>query len=391
MHHDAERQTTQLLQCLMQDKKPIGFLLGAGCPFSILDESGNPLIPDIMGITAIAREKIGVGNLQAPLDEICRRLCQKHGEDPSIEDVLTLVRGLRYYAQGGEPAGLDTATLGQLEKRICEEIRACVSRDLASNSTPYHALAAWIGSIVRDSPVEIFTTNYDLLIEQALEEVRVPFFDGFVGSRYPFFDPYGIDFDAIPARWARVWKIHGSVNWRCDSGGQAFRIWRGDSEIESDMLIHPSHLKYEQSRKMPYLALMDRLRKFLSTPSSAIVVVGYSFRDQHLNDVLLQGLQGSPSSAAFALMHSTLASYTVAKGLAEGRGNLSVLAKDGAVIGTRACSWAPLQDPPDSTLPEGAIAWHQSDEDQGLWHAAFQLGDFQRFAEFLRQISGHTV
>lgn len=391
MGHDVERQSMQLLQCLMQAKKPIGFLLGAGCPFSIPDESGNPLVPNIMGMTEIVTGKVGVQDLEAPLEQVCRSLSVRIGHDPSVEEILTQVRGLRDYAQGSEPTGLDETVLSQLETRICEEIRTCASNELPGNATPYHSLATWIGAIDRDSPVEIFTTNYDLLMEQALEEVRVPFFDGFVGSRYPFFDPYAIEFDSIPTRWARLWKIHGSINWTCAGDDQTFKIWRADSESGTGAVIHPSHLKYDQSRKMPYLALMDRFKNFLSTASSATVIAGYSFRDQHLNDVLVQGLQGSPSSAAFALMHSTLDSYPVAKHLAERRGNLSVFATDGAVIGTRASRWATSHERPDTDLPEGAVAWDETDEEEGVWQASLRLGDFQILGEFLGEISGHVA
>jgi hypothetical protein len=39
----------------------------------------------------------------------------------------------------------------------------------------------------RDFSKEIFTTNYDLVIEKSLEAIRAPYFDGFVGSYEPFF------------------------------------------------------------------------------------------------------------------------------------------------------------------------------------------------------------
>ena len=38
-----------------------------------------------------------------------------------------------------------------------------------------------------DSLKEIFTSNYDLIIEKSLEAIRIPHFDGFVGSYEPFF------------------------------------------------------------------------------------------------------------------------------------------------------------------------------------------------------------
>ena len=44
------------------------------------------------------------------------------------------------------------------------------------------ALAAWAVRADYNLPLELFTVNYDLLIETALERRRVPYFDGFIGS-----------------------------------------------------------------------------------------------------------------------------------------------------------------------------------------------------------------
>src|SRR5260370_505228 len=65
--HDPLLQAHYLRQCLSHDKRPIGLLLGAGCPMAIRvsrDGSDEPLIPDIAGVTAIAfseMRKSGVG------------------------------------------------------------------------------------------------------------------------------------------------------------------------------------------------------------------------------------------------------------------------------------------------------------------------------------------
>src|SRR5206468_2462821 len=81
--------------------------------------------------------------------------------------------------------------------------------------------AAWLSSIQRTKPVEIFSTNYDLLIERGLEIALVPYFDGFLGSVNPYFSDSAADFkdDAdnlshLPRTWARLWKLHGSIGWR---------------------------------------------------------------------------------------------------------------------------------------------------------------------------------
>lgn len=387
MGHDIDRQTNLLLQCLMQDKKPLGFLLGAGCPASIRNETGDPLIPDINGITRLVFEQVSSTSQKSLMEKIRKLLFEEKNTEPTIEDFLTYLRNLTNFPQGARILKTSNSKLLDLERMVCTEIRICVDKQLPNISSSFHKMANWIGSITRDFAIEVFTTNYDLLIEQALEDLRIPFFDGFVGSRSPFFDPYSVDFDLLPTRWARVWKIHGSINWRREYSEKTSRIWRTVSDEGEEVIIHPSHLKYDQSRRMPYLALIDHLRKFLGTASSVLVIVGYSFRDQHLNDVIIQALEGSPSSAAFALMYSNLNDYPIAKSLAMKRGNLSILSLDSAVIGTKPSPWEFSETKPDSNFPTDAITWNQNDDGM-YWNASFNLGDFDKFAEFLHEISG---
>jgi hypothetical protein len=68
------------------------------------------------------------------------------------------------------------------EELICLQIGAIVNKPLHDGPSPYTEFVAWISGSAREHPIEIFTTNYDLLFEQALERVRVPFFDGFCGA-----------------------------------------------------------------------------------------------------------------------------------------------------------------------------------------------------------------
>ena len=157
---------------------------------------------------------------------------------------------------------------------------------LPDRKTPYHDLAAWIGSIPRAYGVEVFTSNYDLLMEQALEECSVPYFDGFSGSDRTFFDTPSMEQDTIPSRWARLWKLHGSINWWRTLDGELQR--KAEANEEDIQMIHPSHLKYDQSRMMPYLAMQDRLRAFLGAGQSVLITCGYSFSDWHLNQAILQ-------------------------------------------------------------------------------------------------------
>lgn len=53
MNHDQIRHIRNLRLLLSQDKSPLGFLLAAGCPRSVKDAAGNPLLPDMAGLAEI--------------------------------------------------------------------------------------------------------------------------------------------------------------------------------------------------------------------------------------------------------------------------------------------------------------------------------------------------
>lgn len=270
-------------------------------------------------------------------------IVQAHfGEDglpaPNVEQLLSHVRFLKQVAGKDKARNVSAADAEALDGAICDELAKMADQGLPVLDTPYHQLAAWVGAINRAFPVEIFTTNYDLLMEEALEANRVPYFDGFVGAKDSFLDLQAMEGDPLPARWARLWKIHGSLSWREDARGNIHR--GGDAGGGSDRrLIYPSHLKYDESRRMPYLAMLDRLRAFLRQPASVLIISGYSFSDDHLNEIIVQGLQGNATAATFALMYGSLDNYGSLIELAQNRANLSVLGADKAVIGTKLAEW----------------------------------------------------
>lgn len=390
-HEDPHRQVGYLQQCLSNDKKAIGLFLGAGCPMAVrtAGDPGGPLIPDIDGITTAVREAARQCNECGPLlAKIDEQFTQDGRADVNVECILNRVRGLRSVA-GSEPVrGLSATDLDRLDERICRTIHDLANKALPSTDTPYHRVASWIDAIGRESPVEIFTTNYDLLMEQAFEDRRVPYFDGFAGSRQPFFDIRAMEEDKLPPRWARLWKLHGSINWyQVPTKG----VFRGASNEEGrKRVIHPSHLKYEESRRMPYLAMIDRLRAFLRQPSATLVLCGYSFRDEHLNEVIVQGLQGTQTAIAFALLFGKLVKYPQATRLATERPNLSLLASDAAVIGSRQSGWA---EKDSEAVPPGSgrwVVWTPIDpaDENSKRTAEFQLGDFAMFGQFVHELIG---
>ena len=113
--------------------------------------------------------------------EIYEEILKEVGE-PNIELVLSKVRGLSEVVGSTKVYGLDAAGHKGLSKTICDEIKDVVGVDLPEGENPFSDIISWANGITRKEAVEIFTTNYDLLFEDAMERVKTPYFDGFVGA-----------------------------------------------------------------------------------------------------------------------------------------------------------------------------------------------------------------
>ena len=161
-----------------------------------------------------------------------------------------------------------------------------------------------------------------------------------------------------------------------------------DGVNENPSLIQPSHLKYNESRRMPYVAMVDRLRSFLKQPSVVLCTIGYSFRDQHLNDAILECLQGNPTAVAFAFLFGQLDNYEPAIQLASSRSNLLLLAENEGIIGAVRAPWQAPDFRGENDEPS-AIETHADDDGTAC---SLNLGDFAQFGRFLKEISGgHQV
>ena len=382
--HDPHRQTGWLKQILTLDKAFLGFFLAGGCPASIRIGT-EPLIPDIAGLTNLLVGELLAGSEKESFGKLSRQFTEDKKNNPNVEDILSRVRALKQVVGTGEVRGLTYAELDRLESTVCKIITHLVDKSLPNKASPFHKLATWVISAVRLNAVEIFTTNYDLLIEQALEDIGVPYFDGYVGAREAFFDLPSIEHDVLPPRWARLWKLHGSINWRATPDG---RVLRGSLPTDGEqILVHPSHLKYDQSRRMPYLAMIDRLRSFLSRKSAFLIVCGYSFGDEHLNEVLAEGLRGNPTATVFALQFAPLEDYKSGVDIATKSSNLILLARDAAVIGTSLAPWQSKKTA-DADPADPFVSWDEDAKNAGTYVGKLLLGDFVQFGQFLTEVMG---
>lgn len=154
--------------------------------------------------------------------------------------------------------------------------------------------------------VNIFTLNYDTLVEQSADAEGVVLLDGFVGTQRRVFRPESYEQDLyFPAettegrvhRFDRVlhlYKLHGSITWTASepSLDNPYGVQSAPFNPESPrpLLIYPTPTKYGETLGMPYAELFRRFANALVRPQSVLFVVGYGFGDEHVNAIIRQAL-----------------------------------------------------------------------------------------------------
>lgn len=150
----------------------------------------------------------------------------------------------------------------------------------------------------------IFTTNYDLLSETALDRLGMPYCNGFSGTIERRFNPttyrYALaeQLDLTSRKWAAVdsfiylCKLHGSINW-VEEGGSLFPIREVPTVAAtkgSRVMIYPTPMKQNASFGSPYSDLFREFQGRIVRDQSVLFVVGYSFSDEHVNNLIFQAL-----------------------------------------------------------------------------------------------------
>jgi len=334
-----------------------------------LDQSGHPLVPGVDELTTMVLKAIADETQRAAAAALAKEL----GTGANIEAILSKIRLLQNAVGTETVHNLNAAGYQSLGQTICTQIGKIVDARLPPQRNAYNELIAWISGTLRSHAIEIFTTNYDLLFEEAFEKVRAPYFDGFTGGRAPFFDPVSVAGDDLPSRWSRLWKLHGSLGWSLESG----MIVRGRGATATE-LIYPDHLKYDLTQKQPYTALFERLKNFLLTPDTLLMTIGFSFRDAHVAAVLDEALAMNANAAVFAFQYGLLEQEKSSCEMAFDRPNISVYAGDGAVINGIAGEWQPGETPKNWEEIRKSF-WGT---EPGETKPEFLLGDFVMFARF---------
>lgn len=281
----------------------LNFLVGNGCSFY----AGAKIINEQMA------EELQNELLNFDGNSFDAKLKKKIKEfkDLRIEEVLDKLNSLYLYwseiEKDNTQADLLLSKINSLKQIFLEK---CVfSIDYANNIFHQAFLKKLVSRPAKLNPVNIFTINYDLLFERTSEDMEIVVNNGFVGFHNRMFMPssFRLKFHLKEAninrqfsRVINIYKLHGSISWEKSEEGanNAYGLIERQfdpkqekkSDIARNCIIYPLQYKKKNSLDLPYSELFRQFIENMHRPDSVLVVVGYSFLDDHINDLILNAL-----------------------------------------------------------------------------------------------------
>lgn len=230
------------------------------------------------------------------VNELIRGLTILQKNDEAEELIKNLDQGLHNFSQ----------SILQSERGI-----ACAKADkrvVAFNTLTTFLMSFASRTGTRDR-LNIFTTNYDRLIEAGAEIAGLHLLDRFLGNLMPIFRSSRLDLDMHynppgirgEPRYlegvARFTKLHGSIDWiQAENDIRRIGLPFGADDIEPYMkapglkgatahklIVYPNSAKDRETADYPYVELFRDFAAAVCRPNSTLVTYGYSFGDDHIN------------------------------------------------------------------------------------------------------------
>ena len=267
---------------------------------------------------------LALSHHQAEINQAAETAAEAAGrEKGNLEDQLRvaneLLRGLEILQQKTEAEALRTELqtgMQDFAKSILKSEEGIASAAEDKREEAFNTLVTFLMSFAsrtgaRDR-LNIFTTNYDRLIEAGAELAGLHLLDRFLGKLMPIFRSSRLDLDMHynppgirgEPRYlegvARYTKLHGSVDW-VQTGKDIRRLGLpfGATSVEPylqapglsgasahELMIYPNAAKDRETADYPYVELFRDLAAAVCRPNSTLVTYGYSFGDEHINRVI---------------------------------------------------------------------------------------------------------
>src|SRR5690554_6480977 len=303
------------------DNKNLSFLIGSGC--SSFEYAGSQIgIPVMAPLTKKFYESEAFNSYKDDLKTKFKIDAEDDKFATNLELFLSTLHSLSFFLSKQSSSAEDNS-LKKVEDLIREArnflLRKCLNetnskskKDEPSIDAPlldlykefYRKLLTRNSTLPR---LNIFTTNYDLYSERAMDDLGIHYVNGFTGGIQKFFNPAIFNYalaekmDLSQSKWSVIdnffylYKLHGSVNWiENNTDNKLFKVKEIQDptieklENEETIMIHPTPLKYNVSLGSPYSDLFREFQRKLMSNNNILVTIGYSFSDEHINNLIFQ-------------------------------------------------------------------------------------------------------
>ena len=286
----------------LEDESEVLFFLGAGASVA----AG---VSDTYGMVKAFKQKIASqwANVKAlnKIIEILEKSEIEKGREGKV-DIELLLETIDKLEKKEQEVLLkfykitDYALEGYAEKEtLKDEIKEFIKECGVVNTKRIEYLEPLLGFLGEYRPLEVFSVNYDLCIEQLCNQYKKDYTDGFDNKWNPkLFEENRFDI--------RLYKIHGSVRWyytdRADyvklqtkTKGKETRLITG--ERATSLILYPMR-KWEYSG--PLLKLLITLKEKLEK-AKFVFVVGYSFRDYYIRRIFWDAARKNRNLTVFLI------------------------------------------------------------------------------------------
>lgn len=224
----------------------------------------------------------------------------------NLEDLLSNLFAYKKFVKESDKVKVNNTT-----DAILDIIKKATSYNYDENVFMHRAFLNVVSKLSKsENKINIVTTNYDTLLEEAAESMKATVFDGFSFSQTPQFDNTMFDWTLVKdvsnikthelvykQKVFNLLKIHGSLTWeRSESGENIFRKRKGSVTVP--IMVFPSSDKYAQSYEEPYFDLFAKFQELLKIPNTLFISTGFSFSDNHISKMILSAIKTNDGLSA---------------------------------------------------------------------------------------------
>ena len=158
-------------------------------------------------------------------------------------------------------------------------------------------------------------------------------------------------------------------------------------------MIFPSFEKYDESRQQPYAAMMDRLGRFLELDDALLIVAGFSFGDEHINNAMFSALENRPRTHVYALQFAEEDDDSELVKRSFERRNLVVIGPETGIIGGARAPWTEPAEPAsvsaafEAPRVEEGVGDEVEGKNAAVIPGRMKIGEFSALCTFLSSMT----